>query len=115
MRHWSARLFSGRQYKDDGVRLSWLAPAPLYLDFGLEALRGEKFPSSGDGSKFLGDAQNYYVRLGGDAGLSNSYQLGLSHLRTSPEDRTGGHAHGHEDEHEEHSEHGVILLPETAT
>ena len=101
-----SQAFLGKQYKDDGVRLSWLAPTPLYLDFGLEALRGEKFPASGDGSKFLGDAQNYYVRLGGDAGLSNSYQLGLSHLRTSPEDRTGGHAHGHEDEHGEQSEHG---------
>ena len=101
-----SQAFLGKQYKDDGIRLSWLAPTPLYLEMGLEALRGEKFPSSGDGSKFLGDAQNYFVRVGGDAGSSNSYQLGLSHLRTSPVDRTGGHAHNHEDDHEEHSEQG---------
>ena len=100
-----SQAFLGKQYKDDGIRLSWLAPTDLYLEFGFEALRGERFPASGDGSKFLGDAQNYFARVGGDIGSSQSYQLGLSQLRTSPVDRTSGHAH----DHEEQSGHGTAF------
>ncbi len=102
-----SQAFLGKQYKDDGIRLSWLAPTHLYLELGLEALRGESFPASGDGSRFLGDAQNYFTHVGGDIGMSHSYQVGLSQLRTSPIDRTSGHAH--DDEHEEHSEHGTAF------
>lgn len=36
--------------------------------------------------------------MGRDVGLSHSFRLGLSHLRTDPEGRTSGHAHAH-DEH----------------
>lgn len=96
------QAFLGYQYRDDGLRLSWLAPTDLYLQFGVEALRGGSFPASGDDGRFLGGAQNYFVRLGGDVGIEHSYQFGLSHLRTSPDGRSGGHAHGHEEEaHEE--------------
>jgi len=94
----TSQAFLGKQYRDDGLRLSWLAPTDAYLEFGLEALRGERFPASGDGSDALGAAHNYFVRAGGDVGLSHSYRAGLSHLRTDPKDRSSGHAHGH-DEH----------------
>ena len=97
------QAFLGKQYKDDGIRLSWLAPTDFYLETGVEMLRGDSFPASGDGSRFLGDAQNYFARIGSDLGTSHSYRVGLSHLRTNPVERTSGHMHDHEAEsHDEH-------------
>jgi len=95
----TSQAFLGHQYRDDGIRLSWLAPTDTFLELGMEALRGERFPAGGHGDQFLGDAQNYFVRIGRDVGLSHSFRLGISHLQTDPQDRQGGHAHaGHADE-----------------
>lgn len=95
----TGQAFFGQQYRDDGLRLTWLAPTDTFLEFGVEALRGARFPAGDDGSEYLGGAQNYFARLGADVGVSNSFRLGLSHLRTEPKDRQGGHAHaGHNDE-----------------
>ncbi|MEN8175493.1 MAG: hypothetical protein ABFS23_07005 [Pseudomonadota bacterium] len=96
--------FLGNQYNDDGLRLSWIAPTDHFLELGVEALRGESFPSGGDGSDFLGDARNYFARIGADIGDSQSFRLGLSHLRAQPLDRSGDHAHGDAgDEHGDES------------
>ncbi|MEN8129744.1 MAG: TonB-dependent receptor [Pseudomonadota bacterium] len=89
----TSQAFLGQQYRDDGLRLSLLAPTDTYLELGMEALRGERFPAGGDGSEFLGGAQNYFARLGSDVGASNSFRVGLSQLRTDPKDRQSGHAH----------------------
>lgn len=62
-------------------------------------MRGERIPNGGDGSRFLGGAQNYFARLGADVGVSDSFRVGISHLRTELKDRQAGHAHaGHADE-----------------
>lgn len=92
----AAQAFLGEQYKDDGVRLSWLAPLDNYMELGFETLRGESFPGSSDGDQFLGGAQNAFVRYGSDWDISNSYQVGLSYLMTSPDDRSSSDAHAHE-------------------
>jgi len=89
------QAFLGQQYNDDGLRLSWVAPTDTFIELGAEALRGEHFPASDDGSDFLGGAQNYFARIGGDIGTDQSYRLGLSYLRAEPDGRTGGHAHDH--------------------
>ncbi len=89
--------FLGGQYRDDGLRLSWLAPTDTFLEFGLEALRGDQFPASGDESKFLGAALNYLVRIGRDVGLNHNFRLGFSHLRADPVDRSSSHDHGHDE------------------
>ncbi|QYZ65227.1 MAG: hypothetical protein OI74_08015 [Gammaproteobacteria bacterium (ex Lamellibrachia satsuma)] len=95
----TSQAFLGQQYRDDGLRLTWLAPTDTFLEFGMEALRGERFPTGGDGNKLLGGAQNYFARLGADVGVSNSFRVGLSHMRAEPKDRQAGHAHaGHADE-----------------
>ena len=95
----TSQAFLGQQYRDDGLRLTWLAPTDIFMEFGLEALRGEGFPAGGDGNEFLGGAQNYFARIGTDVGASNSFRVGLSHLRAEPKDRQAGHAHaGHADE-----------------
>ena len=92
------QAFLGNQYNDDGLRLSWIAPTDTFIELGAEALRGAHFPAGGDGDDLAGDAQNYFARIGRDVGDEHSFRLGLSYLRTEPDGRTGGHAHGHEDE-----------------
>ena len=90
------QAFLGGHWYDDGIRLSWVAPTPLYLEFGVEALQGGQYPVAGDSNSFLGGAQNYYVKVGGDVGASNSWQLGLSYLDSTPSGRESGHGHDHE-------------------
>nr|VFK80331.1 MAG: hypothetical protein BECKSD772D_GA0070982_11036 [Candidatus Kentron sp. SD] len=89
----TGQAFLGRQYHDDGLRLSWLAPTENYLEFGVEVLRGEKFPASGNSDRLLGGAQNWFARVGGDIGANHSFLAGLSHLRAEPEKRSSGHTH----------------------
>ena len=82
--------FLGSQYGDDGLRINWVAPTDnLLLDFGIEAYRGDRFPGGGSNhdSSVLGGAHAAFVHLGGDFDDSNSWKLGLSHLRVQPRDR----------------------------
>ncbi len=90
----TSQAFLGKQYGDDGVRLTWLAPTDTFVELGAELLRGDNFPGGGDGDRFLGDTHNLFVRIGNDIGMNQSYRVGLSHLHTSPTDRAAGHAHG---------------------
>ncbi len=96
------QAFLGGQWYDDGVRLSWIAPTALYLELGVEVLQGGQYPVAGDSNDFVGGAQNYYLKLGGDVGTSHSWQAGLSYLRSEPSGRESGHGHDHADEAGEH-------------
>lgn len=89
-----ALAFLGGSYYDDGARLSWLAPTALFLEVGAEAFRGGNFPAAASDGGGIG-SYSLFAHLGGDFGLSHSWQLGLSQLRAEPEGRTGdAHAHG---------------------
>lgn len=88
------QAFLGGGYYDDGIRLNWLAPTPLFLEVGAEVFRGGRFPASADHDDTIG-AYSLFAHLGGDLGLAHSWQLGLSRLWSDPADRTGGHDHGH--------------------
>ncbi len=71
---------------DDGLQLRYVAPTPLFLEFGLEAGRGENFP----GSETNGNGPNAaagFVHLGGDVGYSNSYRVGASYRQTTADER----------------------------
>ncbi|MCU0971590.1 MAG: TonB-dependent receptor [Gammaproteobacteria bacterium] len=96
------QAFLGGHWYDDGARLSWVAPTALYLELGIEALRGGQFPVKGDTDGLLGGAHNAYLKLGGDVGDSHSWQFGLSQLWAEPRERAAGddhgHGHGHADE-----------------
>src|SRR5690606_26426279 len=72
----------GGQYKDPGVQLTWLAPAPVFLQFGFEALRGENFPAAGAMRDGRG-VTTAYMRLGGDVGVSRSWQVSIGNLHYS--------------------------------
>jgi len=83
------KVFLGNQLSDDGVQLKWVAPTPLYLDVGVEAGRGRKFPGGPDGgrSKNGFGSGNLFAHVGGDVGTGTAWQAGVSYLTTSPQDR----------------------------
>lgn len=84
----------GDAIRDDGVQLRWVAPTDIYLKLGAEVTRGDKFPAGGAANDGAG-AQAAFIKIGGDVGTSNSWQLGLSHWSAEVEGRTsGGHVHG---------------------
>ncbi|CAN0349892.1 unnamed protein product, partial [Phaeothamnion confervicola] len=86
----AAKAFLGNQLSDDGVQLKWVAPTDVYFALGAEAGRGRAFPGGPDGGRSkngLGSGV-LFAHLGGDIGDSTAWRVGLSHLRTSPQDRT---------------------------
>ena len=84
------KVFLGNRLNEDGIQFKWVAPTQLYFDLGLELGRGRKFPGGPDGgrSKNGFGSGNVFAHLGGDIGASTAWQAGISHLRTSPQDRT---------------------------
>lgn len=87
--------FLGGQYRDDGIRGSWIAPLDnVFLEIGAEALRGDAYPGGGNDADF-GAVQNVFAKMGGDVGQDNSWQVGLAQMNVDVVSRTaGGHAHG---------------------
>ena len=83
------RAFLGKQYRDDGIRLNWIAPTDLYLMLGAETYAGKRFPA-GENSRVLGNVQTAYLKLGGDIGISHAWQGGMSALRANAKDRNSG-------------------------
>lgn len=73
------QAFFGGQYIPDGLQVRWIAPTPLLLEFGTELNWGSNFPSTGN-STTSPDAWTFFTNLGGDIGVSHSWQLGLSYL-----------------------------------
>lgn len=93
----------GKNYIDDGLRVSWVAPTDMFLELGAEALSGGRFPAGGERSDDSG-AQVLFINTGGDIGVSHSWQAGISYFTADVSGRTGGgHSH-HGEEEEEHGE-----------
>lgn len=86
----ASKVFLGNQLAEDGIQIKWVAPAELYFDLGAELGRGRKFPGGPDGgrSKNGFGSGNLFAHLGGDIGASTAWRAGVSHLRTSPRDRS---------------------------
>ena len=82
----------GERLSHDGLQLKWLAPTKTFLEFGLEAARGQNFPGGGDRGNTLG-AWTAFAKVGGDVGQSHSWRLGLARLHARPKDRE---AHWHD-------------------
>ena len=91
------QAFLGGQYRDDGIRASWIAPLDtLFLELGAETLSGESYPGGGNSGDF-GDVQNPFAKVGGDIGQNNSWQIGVSYMDVDVQERSaGGHAHDHD-------------------
>ena len=73
------KAFLGNQLGDDGVQIRWLAPTDLFLEFGAEVGRGRTFPGA-DNNKNGVSQGAIFAHLGGDAGISNAWRVGLSWL-----------------------------------
>jgi hypothetical protein len=80
------KAFVGGRLNDDGVQLRWLAPTDLFVELGTEFGRGRSFPSS-DRNRNAAGAWNLFGHVGGDIGASIAWRAGLSHLRTSTDNR----------------------------
>ncbi len=75
------QAFLGSQYGDDGVQVHWLAPTPIFLQFGAEAFAGNNFPSGGGSHGGVGVLTGF-VKAGGDISDSTSWLAGLSVLKS---------------------------------
>lgn len=80
------RAYLANQYNDDGLQLRWLAPTDLFLELGGEAFSGESFPASRPANESVG-SYSLFAKLGGDVGVSHSWQAGISYLATQAENR----------------------------
>jgi len=95
----------GNHLIDDGVQLSWLAPTDLYFELGSELFSGGRYPIAYSGDSTV-PAYTLFAKLGGDVGISHSWQAGLSLIDAKVDYSTeSGHGHGHEDEHEDDEAH----------
>lgn len=81
------QAFLGQQYAQEGLQVKWLAPTETFLEFGVEAGNGSRFPGT-DRNKNGAASGAAFVHVGGDVGASNSWRAGLSYLRNAPRNRT---------------------------
>ncbi len=81
------QAFFGGQLNEDGIQARWLAPTPLFVEFGVETGRGVNFPGS-DRNKNGVNSGMVFAHVGDDVGFSNSYRVGASYRVTHAQDRT---------------------------
>ncbi|MBY5923079.1 OprO/OprP family phosphate-selective porin [Ferrimonas balearica] len=93
------RAFLGGHYFDDGVRLNWVAPTDTYWELGGEVFSGDPLQAEELEAPETVGVYHLYTKLGGDIGLSHSWQAGLSWLRNE-----NGQGHLEEHEHVEAAE-----------
>jgi hypothetical protein len=100
------RGFFGQHWNDDGLRLNWVAPAPIYVMLGVEAFHGRGLVHEAAGAHRKPGITTAVLKFGADVGREHSWQLGLSHIRSRRVAAMEEH-HGHEgEEGEEHEEAG---------
>lgn len=85
------KVLFGEHLIQDGVQARWLAPSATFLEFGVEASRGQFFPGSeAGGDKNGAGTWAAFARIGDDWGDSHSWRAGVSYLHASPK---GRHSH----------------------
>jgi len=80
------QAFFGGQLADDGLQLRYVAPTPLFVEFGIEGGKGANFPGTDRNKNGFGGG-GAFVHVGGDVGASNSYRVGASYRKASAVDR----------------------------
>jgi len=88
------RALFGNQYFDDGLRVSVIMPTDLLLEVGAEAFSGRQYPAGGDHSGV--GSWTAFTNIGGDIGVSHSWQAGLSYMSADAIKREYG-VHTHAD------------------
>ena len=79
------RAFLNKSFNDDGVEISYVVPADMFIEFGGGVFRGDDYPSGGSVSG-LG-ASSAYARIGGDIGDNQAWRLGAYTLHTDVNSR----------------------------
>ncbi len=72
----------GEHYIQDGLQLRWLAPTPMFLQFGAEIGQGVDWSNKNRPGSYALTAH-----VGDDVGTSHSWRAGLSYLRTKADHR----------------------------
>ncbi len=108
------RAFFGNHWNDDGVRLNLTLPISFYWVVGIEGFKGKKLVPEADRRVSGIGAFTLSTKLGGDWNASNSWQLGLSTVKSRrvgavEEEEEAEHEDegAHEHEHEHHHHHGA--------
>ncbi len=83
------QAFFGGQYIADGMQARWVVPATLLVELGAEVNWGGGSPATANGEKSPG-AVTLFTNIGGDVGLDNSWQLGVSWLSADVVGRESG-------------------------
>lgn len=82
------QAFFGNALGMDGVQARWLAPTPIFLEFGAETARAMSFPATDESKSKNGlMSASAFVHLGGDLGVANSWRGGISYFASQPKDR----------------------------
>ena len=76
----------GGQYAQEGVQAKWLAPTDQFIELGVEAGNGSRFPGTSRNRNGSGSAA-VFAHTGGDLGSSHSWRAGASYLHTKAQDR----------------------------
>jgi len=85
------RAFLGDNYSEDGIQVNWIAPLPVFVEVGSELAAGRSLVGNfvdgelapNDRNKNGIGAGTAYLHVGDDVGVSNSYRVGVSYLRTT--------------------------------
>ena len=80
------KAFLGGRLRQDGVQLRWLAPTPVFFEFGAELSSGDQFPGSDRNKNGVGGG-SLFAHLGGDIGASYAWRAGLSYVRATAQNR----------------------------
>lgn len=80
------QAFFGGALKEDGAQVRWLAPAPVFLEFGIETGRGANFPGTDRNKNGLNGGM-LFAHVGDDVGAGGSYRMGASYRKTRALDR----------------------------
>ncbi len=78
------RAMLNNQLGDDGVQIRWTAPTETFLQFGVEGLRGDKFPATATNQG--AGAQSFFVKAGGDVDESNSWLASAAYYHANAKD-----------------------------
>lgn len=82
------QAFFGNALGMDGVQARWLAPTPVFLEFGAEAARARSFPATDETRNKNGLMSGaVFAHAGGDVGIENSWRAGLSYFAAKPRER----------------------------
>ncbi len=116
------RNLLGSHFYDDGVRLNWVAPTPIFLNVFTEVLSGASLKVGEDEHDEHGSDIGVYtagIEIGGDIATDHSWQFGASVLMNEYGQQhiepvigvAPDHDHDH-DAHDEHA-HGAAFGAET--